>query len=118
MRVLFFVLATLGTAALFLALRAGAVEGRAVESADKTDKKADAPKTVRVWSEQAKGYVVVALVVKTEAEWRQQLTPQQYEVTRKQGTERAGTGELLHNHAKGVYQCVACGNDLFHSDTK
>ena len=57
-------------------------------------------------------------IAKTDEEWRRQLTPLQYEVTRKQGTERAGTGALLHNHAKGVYQCVACGNDLFHSDTK
>ena len=118
MRVLFFVLATLVTAALFLALRAGVAEGRAVEGADKAGKKPEAPKDVRVWSQQAKGYVVLPRVVKSDAEWRQQLSPLQYEVTRKQGTERAGTGALLHNHDKGVYQCVACGNDLFHSDTK
>ena len=57
-------------------------------------------------------------VVKTEDEWRQQLTPQQYYVTRQKGTERAFTGAYWNNHEKGVYYCVACGNALFSSDTK
>ena len=78
----------------------------------------DAGKPVRLWSEAAKGFVTLPRVVKSDGEWRQQLTPLQYEVTRKQGTERAGTGALLNNHARGVYQCVACDTDLFHSDTK
>ena len=115
MRVLFFVLATVVAAGVFAALRTAVAESRV---ADKPADKAEAAKPVRVWSEATKGYVVVPRVVKTDEEWRRQLTPLQYEVTRKQGTERAGTGALLHNHAKGVYQCVACGNDLFHSDTK
>jgi peptide-methionine (R)-S-oxide reductase len=50
--------------------------------------------------------------------WRQKLTPEQYRVTRQKGTERAFTGALYNNHDKGVYQCVACGQELFSSDQK
>jgi len=57
-------------------------------------------------------------VVKTEAEWKRILTPMQFYVLRKQGTERAGTGALLNNHAKGIYRCAGCGKELFSSATK
>ena len=57
-------------------------------------------------------------IEKTDDEWRQQLTPEQYEVTREAGTERAFTGKYWNNHAKGVYRCIACGTELFSSDTK
>ncbi len=57
-------------------------------------------------------------VVKTDAEWRKQLTPNQYAVTRQAATEPAGTGALLHNKGKGVYECVGCGTPLFNSKTK
>lgn len=57
-------------------------------------------------------------VVKTEAEWRKQLTPEQYHVTREKGTERAFTGKYWDNHSKGVYKCSNCGLELFNSDTK
>ncbi len=57
-------------------------------------------------------------VVKTEAEWKLQLTPEQFHVTRKKGTERAFTGAYWDNHEKGIYQCVCCGNNLFSSETK
>ncbi len=57
-------------------------------------------------------------VVKTEAEWRQQLTPLQYAVTRQKATERPFTGEFVHNAADGTYRCVACGQPLFSSNTK
>ena len=57
-------------------------------------------------------------VVKTDAEWRQLLTPQQYAVTRQQATERPFTGEYVHNKAEGTYNCVACGQPLFSSKTK
>ena len=57
-------------------------------------------------------------IVKTDAEWREQLTPEQFKVTRQKGTERAFTGQYYNSKEKGVYQCVCCGTDLFSSDTK
>jgi peptide-methionine (R)-S-oxide reductase len=57
-------------------------------------------------------------VVKSEEEWRQQLTPEQFAVCRKKGTERAFTGEYWDNHAAGTYTCVACGAPLFSSEAK
>lgn len=57
-------------------------------------------------------------VVKTEAEWKAELTEMQYYVTREHGTERAFTGEYWDNKEEGVYKCVACGLPLFSSETK
>jgi peptide-methionine (R)-S-oxide reductase len=57
-------------------------------------------------------------VVKTDEEWKKILTPEQYQVLRKKGTERAFTGEYHDNHRKGVYVCAACGLPLFSSATK
>jgi peptide-methionine (R)-S-oxide reductase len=57
-------------------------------------------------------------VEKTEAEWRAELSPEEYAVLRQAGTERPFTGELLNEHRTGVYRCRACGNELFRSDTK
>jgi peptide-methionine (R)-S-oxide reductase len=57
-------------------------------------------------------------VVKSEQEWREQLTPEQFDVTRKKGTERAFTGEYHDNHEDGVFRCACCGNELFSSETK
>lgn len=61
---------------------------------------------------------MVEKVKKTEQEWRQQLTPEQYHVTREKGTERAFTGEYHDSKAKGTYTCVCCGAELFSSETK
>jgi peptide-methionine (R)-S-oxide reductase len=61
---------------------------------------------------------VIDKVVKTDAEWRAQLTDEQYKVTRKHGTERAFTGKYWDNHAEGVYKCVCCGTPLFASSHK
>lgn len=57
-------------------------------------------------------------IKKTDAEWKEKLTPQQFEVTRKKGTERAFSGQYWNNHEKGIYKCVCCGNELFSSETK
>lgn len=69
-------------------------------------------------STKSKGRKMTDKVVKTDEEWRKELTPLQYEVTRKHGTERAFTGEYWDNHEKGIYVCVACGQELFDSGTK
>ncbi len=57
-------------------------------------------------------------IVKSDAEWKKQLSPEQYEVTRRQGTEPAFTGIYWDNHEKGTYRCVCCGAPLFTSETK
>lgn len=57
-------------------------------------------------------------VTKSDAEWKKELTPMQYQVTRKAATEPAFTGKYWDNHAEGVYVCVDCGQKLFSSETK
>jgi len=64
------------------------------------------------------GPVESARVVKTDAEWQKQLTPQQYQIARAKGTEPAFCGNLLDNKKEGVYACVCCGLPLFSSDSK
>lgn len=54
----------------------------------------------------------------TESEWREKLTPEQYQVLRQGGTERAFTGKYWDSKARGVYRCAGCGEQLFSSDTK
>ena len=76
------------------------------------------PGPVRVYSVAKKGYVMTERVVKSDDEWRKQLTPEQFRVTRKKGTERPFANEYWNNHAKGIYRCVCCGLDLFDSTTK
>jgi len=60
----------------------------------------------------------MAKITKTPEEWKRQLTPQQFEVTRKHGTERAFTGEYHDCKTPGTYRCVCCGQDLFSSEAK
>jgi peptide-methionine (R)-S-oxide reductase len=64
------------------------------------------------------GKVTVPRVIKTEAEWQQELSPVSYQVTRHAGTERAFTGSTWNNHDHGIYRCVCCDNALFSSETK
>lgn len=65
-----------------------------------------------------KGTMQEERVVKSDAEWKKQLTPEQFQVTRRAGTERPFTGKYADNHEHGIYRCVCCENALFSSDTK
>jgi peptide-methionine (R)-S-oxide reductase len=62
--------------------------------------------------------VTLPMVIKTDAEWKQRLSPAAYEVTRHAGTERAYSGEYWNLHDKGLYRCICCDTALFNSDTK
>ena len=73
---------------------------------------------IKIFSVEKNDFIVTNKVEKTDAEWKAQLTPEQYQVARKKGTERPGTCGLLNNKEKGVYQCVCCGIDLFYSGAK
>jgi peptide-methionine (R)-S-oxide reductase len=64
------------------------------------------------------GVVEVEKVEKPLAEWKKQLDPEQFEVTRQAGTERPGTGKYAYNHADGLYHCICCNTVLFDSKTK
>jgi len=80
------------------------------------------PKEVKIVqfsdSGQREGVATLPLVVKTDAEWKQQLSPAAFEVSRHSATERAYTGEYWNNHDKGLYRCICCGTALFSSETK
>jgi len=79
-------------------------------------------KTVRIAQFDATGkptgVVEVDFIEKPAAEWRKQLTAEQFEVTRQEGTERPFTGKYANNHADGLYSCICCGTVLFDSKTK
>lgn len=64
------------------------------------------------------GLAMKEKVTKSDQEWREQLTPEQYQICREKGTERAFTGEYSDCHEEGTYQCACCGNALFNSETK
>ena len=80
--------------------------------------RAAASETVPIFDAKTGKVVRMENVRKSDAEWKQQLTPEQYEVTRKKGTERAFTGAYHNHHEKGMYQCVCCGIDLYRSEAK
>lgn len=73
---------------------------------------------IKIYSAAQEGYVMTEKVSKTDEEWKGLLTPEQFAITRKKGTERAFTGKHLKNHEKGVYRCVCCEADLFRSESK
>ena len=64
------------------------------------------------------GRMQMARVTKTDAEWKKQLSPLSYEVTRKADTERPGSGKYVNNHAAGIYRCICCDTALYDSQTK
>jgi peptide-methionine (R)-S-oxide reductase len=101
---------TLATAILAAALLAGGT------SAQQT--KPSAGGEMKVYSVEEQQLVTSQKVEKSEDEWRDSLTAEQFKVTRKHGTERAFSGEYWDLKKDGIYRCVACGNDLFVSDTK
>jgi methionine-R-sulfoxide reductase len=78
-------------------------------------------KTVKVQVFNSSGQLVAidsSRVVKSDEEWKKQLTPEQYKIARAKGTEAAFCGNLLDNHETGVYSCICCGLPLFSSDSK
>ena len=84
--------------------------------------KSSTPKEVKIieFSDagQREDTVELPVIVKTDAEWRQQLSPAAFEVTRRAGTENAFSGEYWNLHDKGLYRCICCETALFSSDTK
>jgi peptide-methionine (R)-S-oxide reductase len=74
--------------------------------------------TLKIYSVERKGFVMVEKVVKTEEEWKKLLTPEQFRVTRQKATELACSGPYWNHHQDGVYTCVCCGTDLFDSKAK
>ena len=77
-----------------------------------------AAEQIKIYSLEKAGFVMSEKVVKPDAEWRAQLTDLQYEVMRREGTERAYTSSLHNSKKHGAYRCAGCGLELFHSDDK
>lgn len=75
-------------------------------------------KEIRVYSVKEQGYIMTNKIIKTDEDWKKQLTAEEYRITRKSGTETAFTGSTWNTHEKGIYRCICCGNDLFSSEQK
>ncbi len=73
---------------------------------------------LKIYSVQQQGFIMTQKITKTDEEWKKQLTPDQFEITRKKGTEQAFSGEFWNTKEPGVFQCVCCNSDLFTSETK
>jgi len=86
------------------------------KNANRSDAQSSA--RIRVFSVDKGVLIETEIVKKTDGEWRRILTKEQYEVTRRGGTERPFANAYWNNHARGIYKCVCCGNDLFTSETK
>jgi peptide-methionine (R)-S-oxide reductase len=76
------------------------------------------PTRINVYSAEKGGFIISDTVIKTEEEWKKQLTPGQYHILREKGTEKAFTGIYDNHHEHGIYRCAACGLDLFRSEDK
>jgi peptide-methionine (R)-S-oxide reductase len=103
----------------FLLTLSGAAGAAALVAATEATK---GPKTVRIAEFDATGKktgdMEVAKVVKTDEEWKKQLDPLQFSVTRHEDTERAGSGKYAFSHTDGIYSCICCATVLFDSKTK
>jgi peptide-methionine (R)-S-oxide reductase len=97
----------------------GLLSGRAL-AAVPAEAKRSATVTIENFSSDGKsaGTVEVARIVKSDAEWRAQLSSAAYDVTRREGTERPNSGEYVNNHAAGLYRCICCDTALFNAKTK
>lgn len=73
---------------------------------------------IRVYSYESRGFVMSEKIVRSEAEWKKRLAPEQFRVLRKKGTEPAGSGKYADHHEHGIYRCAGCGLDLFRSEDK
>ena len=109
----FLIAGSSAVAAITLDLRYGATPVEA---------KSGNPKEVKIVEFSAAGQrgdiVTVPVIVKIDAEWKQQLSPDAFDVTRRAGTERAFSGQYWNLHDKGLYRCICCDTALFSSDTK
>jgi peptide-methionine (R)-S-oxide reductase len=105
----FAVMVALAGAVVLLRPVAGSARSREVQSMSEP---------ITVWSVEELKLVTTERVVKSDAEWRAQLTEEQYRITRGHGTERACSSPWHASKSPGTYRCVCCGNDLFTSDRK
>jgi peptide-methionine (R)-S-oxide reductase len=99
----------------------GALIGRAgatVDSPAGVRRGGNPVRPIKLFSTREKGYVMSEKAIKTDAEWKKLLTPEQFEVTRRKGTERPFTGATWNTKERGIYRCICCDNDLFLSETK
>jgi len=108
----------IGMMVLAVVVAAGAWALAAEHAATAAPQNETAKGEIQVYSVEAGKMVTTHRVVKSDAEWRAELAPEVYRVTRKAGTERAFTGALWDNHREGIYRCADCGNDLFLSSAK
>ena len=104
---------TIGMVGLVLLLVAAVACGRSSSSAA-----SDMTRDASVAAAGAISLSDTGKVVRTDAEWKKILTPEQYNILREKGTEAPFTGKYYDNHEKGIYRCAACGNELFSSETK
>ncbi len=74
--------------------------------------------TIPIYDAKQNKVVSVAKIEKSAVEWEKLLTPEQYKITTRKGTETPGTCPMNESHEPGIFQCVRCGTDLFHSTTK
>lgn len=90
----------------------------AAQPATSTASTSTPPAKLRLYSAERHGYITSEKVIRTETEWKEILTPEQFTILRLKGTERPFTGKYSHNEEKGIYKCAGCENDLFSSKTK